>query len=63
LFRFWVIFVDFLVVLAQAFLLLVVMPVVMSILGLKYVWMFGVVADSAVFGFVMVAAAAMGWSP
>jgi len=32
-------------------------------LGSKYVWMFGVVADLAVFGFVMVTAAATGWSP
>jgi len=62
-FGFWVIFVDFPVVPAQAFLLPVVVPMVVRILGSKYVWMFGVVADSAIFGFIMVAAAATGWLP
>jgi len=56
----WVVFVCFPAILAQAFFVPRVVPVSGGILGLKNVAIDGVAEESAVFGFIMVAAAATG---
>jgi len=56
---FWVVSACFLAVLVRTFLVPVMVPLSVVILGLKYVSIVAVVGESAAFGFIIVSAAAM----